>query len=108
VSARPAGQPTKTKDIDLKAARALSTAYAKLGVTPEDVGTYGTKQPELGCTAFVPSAADKGGILSTTDAKDSLRPTSPAPAAAKAPAAKAPAAKSPAPKSGHKRFSLFL
>lgn len=78
------GQPT-TNDVDLKAARALGTAYKALGVTPDDVGSYGEKQPKLGCKAYVPTGDDKGGLLSSTNAKDSLRPTTGAPAPAPAP-----------------------
>lgn len=78
--ANPATEP----DVDLKAARALKDAYKGLGIAAADVGVYGRKQPELKCAAYQ-AAATPGGILTTTNAKDSLRPTA-------APAAKAAAA----------------
>ncbi|KAI8476599.1 MAG: Low iron-inducible periplasmic protein-domain-containing protein [Monoraphidium minutum] len=96
------GQPT-VDDVDLRTARALSVAYKGMGVTPKMVGEYGKKQPELGCQAYVPAAADAGGLLSATDAKDSLRPTD-APAAGGAAAAAPAAAAKPA---GKRRFLFF-
>jgi hypothetical protein len=88
--ARPAGQPT-IKDIDLAVVRALGSSYDANNITPKDIGQYGRKQPELGCKAYV-AAATAGGLLSTTNAKDSLRPDAPADAAAKPAAAEKPAA----------------
>jgi hypothetical protein len=61
-------------DVDLRTAKALTTAYKGLGITSKDVGTYGKKQPDLKCKTFTPDVT-AGGILSTTQAKDSLRPT---------------------------------
>lgn len=63
------GQPVPD-NVDLKAARAFDAAYKGLGVTPKDIGLYGRKQPELGCKAYVDKTT--GGILSSTQAKDSL------------------------------------
>ena len=88
------GQPV-TPDVDLKAARALGTAFDKYGLTVKDLGQYGRKQPDLGCKAYV-AAATPGGILSTTDAKDSLRPADGAAAGAAKPSAAAAAAPKPA------------
>ncbi|GBF91791.1 hypothetical protein Rsub_04896 [Raphidocelis subcapitata] len=98
------GQPVPAKDIDLVSLRALGTAYEFNGITPKDVGQYGRKQPELGCKAYVAKASEQGGLLSSTAAKDSLRPTEGAAAAAPADGAAAPAAAAPAPKAGTRRF----
>lgn len=103
------GQPVKVDNIDLVTLRALGTAYDKNGITPKDVGQYGRKQPELGCKAYIPKAEDQGGLLSATQAKDSLRPGgadagAAAPAAGGAPAGGAPAPQAAAP--GARRMLL--
>ena len=98
---RAAGNPANTPDVDLKSARALASAYKGLGITSEDVGVYGRKQPDLGCAVFVPQSGEgQEGILAVTDAKDSLRPTE----GAAAPAPKAAAPKAAAPKAGGRRL----
>jgi len=98
------GQPVP-KNVDLGAVRALGTTFQKLGLTGKDIGQYGRKQPDLGCKAYVP-APSAGGLLSSTDAKDSLRPTG-APAAGAAAAAPKPAAAAAAPKPGARRLHNF-
>jgi hypothetical protein len=94
-------------DVDLRTAKAFTTAYKGLGITAKDIGRYGTKQPELKCKAYVPNT--DGGILTTTQAKDGLRPTAGGSggAAAPAPAAPAPAAGAGGGSRRHRLFRLF-
>ncbi|GBF89722.1 hypothetical protein Rsub_02892 [Raphidocelis subcapitata] len=112
-----------TEDVDLKAARALAASYKGLGITADEVGRYGDKQAELGCKDYVPSSGS--GILSTTQAKDSLRPAEGAAPAAggegakgeeapveempaeEMPAEEAPVEEAPAAAPGGRRLRLF-
>jgi hypothetical protein len=105
---QPAGQAVP-KNVDLGVIRALGTAFKSTGITAKDLGQYGRKQPELGCKAYVPAAAPADGLLSTTNAKDSIRPGG----AVEAPAGGAPAAApkaaaaAPAAAAGGRRLRFF-